>query len=47
MNLGGADALSATDKPLRDSIAELSAQALLNGGPMSDNTSVAALRFLD
>jgi PPM family protein phosphatase len=42
-----ASALSATDKPLRDSIAELSAQALLNGGPMSDNTSVAALRFLD
>jgi PPM family protein phosphatase len=42
-----ARALSATDKPLRESIAELSAQAVLNGGSMSDNTSVAALRFLD
>jgi serine/threonine protein phosphatase PrpC len=42
-----ASALLATDRSLGDSIAELSAQALLNGGNMSDNTSVAALRFLD
>ena len=42
-----ASTLVATDKPLRDSITELSALALLNGGSMSDNTSVAALRFLD
>ncbi len=33
--------------PLRDTLAALAAQALLNGGPASDNTSVAALRFLE
>jgi serine/threonine protein phosphatase PrpC len=40
-------AFSAADKPLRDTLSELSAQALLNAGALSDNTSVAALRFLD
>lgn len=34
-------------RPLRDTLAELAAQALLNAGPTSDNTSVGALRFLD
>ena len=33
--------------PLRDTLAALAAQALLNAGAASDNTSVAALRFLD
>jgi len=42
-----ASAFAATDKPLRDTLASLSAQALLNAGPLSDNSSVAALRFLD
>lgn len=32
---------------LRDTLAALSTQALLNAGAGSDNTSVAALRFLD
>jgi serine/threonine protein phosphatase PrpC len=40
-------AFASADKPLRDTIAALSAQALLNAGPLSDNTSVAALRFLE
>jgi PPM family protein phosphatase len=38
---------TAADKPLRDVLANLSEQALLNAGPLSDNSSVAALRFLD
>lgn len=33
--------------PLRETIEALAAQALLNAGAASDNTSVAALRFLD
>ena len=33
--------------PLRDTLAALAAQALLNAGDNSDNTSVAALRFLE
>ena len=33
--------------PLRDTLAALSAQAVLNAGGGSDNTSVAALRFLE
>jgi hypothetical protein len=32
---------------LRDTLAALATQALLNAGAASDNTSVAALRFLD
>jgi serine/threonine protein phosphatase PrpC len=40
-------AFAGAETPLRDTIASLSAQALLNGGGLSDNTSVAALRFLD
>jgi serine/threonine protein phosphatase PrpC len=42
-----AAAFAATDQPLRDTLAALAAQALLTAGSMSDNTSVAALRFLD
>ena len=42
-----ASALAAVDRPLSDTLAALSAQALLNAGAMSDNTSVAALRFID
>lgn len=42
-----AAAFSAQDKPLQETLSTLSAQALLNAGAMSDNTSVAALRFLD
>jgi serine/threonine protein phosphatase PrpC len=38
---------AAADTPLRDTIAKLSDQALLNAGPLSDNTSVAVLRFLE
>jgi len=41
-----ASAFDAADTPLRDTIAKLSDQALLNAGPLSDNTSVAVLRFL-
>jgi PPM family protein phosphatase len=33
--------------PLRETLEALAAQALLNAGAASDNTSVAALRFLD
>jgi serine/threonine protein phosphatase PrpC len=33
--------------PLRETLEALAAQALLNAGGASDNTSVAALRFLD
>jgi serine/threonine protein phosphatase PrpC len=40
-------AFTAADQPLRDIIAMLSEQALLTAGPMGDNTSVAALRFLE
>jgi serine/threonine protein phosphatase PrpC len=43
--IGGA--FAAVDTPLRDTIAVLSEQALLNAGPLSDNTSVAAIRFLE
>ncbi len=32
---------------LRDTLTALATQALLNAGAASDNTSVAALRFLD
>ena len=42
-----ASAFAAVDKPLLDTLSELSAQALLNAGALSDNTSVAAVRFLD
>lgn len=42
-----ANAFAAVDKPLLDTLSELSAQALLNAGALSDNTSVAAVRFLD
>ena len=42
-----ASAFAAVDKPLLDTLSALSAQALLNAGALSDNTSVAALRFLD
>ena len=41
-----ASAFDAADIPLGDTIAKLSEQALLNAGPLSDNTSVAVLRFL-
>jgi serine/threonine protein phosphatase PrpC len=41
-----ASAFDAADSPLSDIIAKLSDQALLNAGPLSDNTSVAVLRFL-
>jgi serine/threonine protein phosphatase PrpC len=34
-------------RPLHDTLVALSSQALLNAGAMSDNTSVAALRFLE
>lgn len=40
-------AFATAQTPMPDTIAALSAQALLNAGPLSDNTSVAALRFLD
>ena len=40
-------ALSDTEQPLSEILASLSAQAVLNGGALSDNTSVAALRFLE
>jgi PPM family protein phosphatase len=40
-------AFATAQTPMSDTIAALSAQALLNAGPLSDNTSVAALRFLD
>lgn len=43
--IGGA--FNAADTPLRDILTVLSEQALLNAGPLSDNTSVAALRFLE
>jgi len=33
--------------PLPDTLAALAAQSLLNAGPTSDNTSVAAVRFLE
>jgi serine/threonine protein phosphatase PrpC len=33
--------------PLRETLEALAAQALLNAGSASDNTSVAALRYLD
>jgi serine/threonine protein phosphatase PrpC len=42
-----ASALSAANTPLQDTIAQLSQQALLNAGPLSDNSSVAVLRFLE
>ena len=42
-----AGALSAADVPLQDTIAKLADQALLTAGPLSDNTSVAVLRFLE
>jgi serine/threonine protein phosphatase PrpC len=42
-----AGAFSALGLPLRDTLAALSAQAVLNAGGGSDNTSVAALRFLE
>jgi PPM family protein phosphatase len=40
-------ALSDADVPLHDTIAKLADQALLVAGPLSDNTSVAVLRFLE
>ena len=40
-------AFATPEKPLRDTIAALSAQALLNAGALSDNTSVAVLRLLE
>jgi serine/threonine protein phosphatase PrpC len=40
-------ALADADKPLSQIIASLSAQAVLNGGALSDNASVAALRFFE
>ena len=41
-----ASAFAAPEVSLRDTIAALSSQAVLNAGALSDNTSVAALRFL-
>jgi serine/threonine protein phosphatase PrpC len=41
-----AGAFSTLALPLGDTLAALSAQAMLNAGGGSDNTSVAALRFL-
>jgi serine/threonine protein phosphatase PrpC len=42
-----AGAFTTLGLPLRDTLAALSAQAVLNAGGGSDNTSVAALRFLE
>jgi serine/threonine protein phosphatase PrpC len=42
-----AGAFSTLGLPLSDTLAALSAQAVLNAGGGSDNTSVAALRFLE
>jgi serine/threonine protein phosphatase PrpC len=42
-----ASAFAAPDQPLRDTISALSSQAVLNAGALSDNTSIAVLRFLD
>jgi serine/threonine protein phosphatase PrpC len=42
-----AGAFTTLGLPLQDTLAALSAQAVLNAGGGSDNTSVAALRFLE
>ena len=42
-----AGAFATLGLPLGDTLAALSAQAVLNAGGGSDNTSVAALRFLE
>jgi PPM family protein phosphatase len=42
-----AAAFAAVDTPLRDTIAALASQAVLVAGALSDNTSVAVLRFLE
>jgi serine/threonine protein phosphatase PrpC len=42
-----ASAFAEPQTPLRDTLSALSSQAVLNAGALSDNTSVAALRFLD